>query len=429
MSGRLTRSAYERLIEEDIAVLMQSPRTLERDHIKQVLLASAGHEYPDESGCCNEAAQLREMREAAEQIALILLETLYLYPNYRVDNRGPTGEIVDAIELASPDIGSRLRKGEDPGDLLKELESESRKSPEPPQTQASAQVDEQVSVEMCKCGHPQKEHADPNRYRHNECSHCECAEYHGKKLEPKETQVPAQKVGEQVTVFERIVAGEIPANKVYEDEVVLAFHDANPQAPVHVVIVPKHKIVGLASASNIDAIVLGFMLLAASKVAEVLGVAKSGFRLVWNVGEHAGQTVAYLHCHLLAGKPLGGILPTENKGGRDSRERNTLSDPPPEGHWVHSWIELVSGAHVLEPIRFRYSPEGVRLWFNHSGVLVTEPGVWIPIVEACECGHTQEAHGFINKSGQTECCWCVCSNYQNKLWESAPNWDEEAQTP
>lgn len=362
MSGRLTRSAYEQLIEEDIAVLMQSPRTLERDHIKQVLLASAGHEYPDDTKRHNESLELDALRDAAALSVLILLETLHLYPNYRVDNRGPTGQIVDAIELASQDIGWRLRNGESPGDLLNELESKPYLEPTSETTQA------QFS---------------------------------------------------DATVFERILAGEIPATKVYEDELVLAFHDAKPQAPVHVVIVPKHKIISLGSASNVDAIVLGFMLLSASKVAKIMGVSETGFRLVWNVGEHAGQSVAYLHCHLLAGKPLGEILPKAVKYS-DDRERAMATDPPMEGQWVHSWTKQASGARVLTPIRFRYSPEGVRLWFNHGGVLVTEPDVWIPIVEACKCGHEQKEHADPNRYRHNECQWCLCTEYRSKLWKGAP---------
>ena len=105
------------------------------------------------------------------------------------------------------------------------------------------------------------------------------------------------------TLFGRIVTREIPADIVYEDEHCLAFRDINPQAPTHVLLVPKQEIPRLADATPEDQALLGHLLLAAGKVARQLGVGDA-FRLVVNNGEDAGQTVFHLHLHLLAGRPL-----------------------------------------------------------------------------------------------------------------------------
>lgn len=106
------------------------------------------------------------------------------------------------------------------------------------------------------------------------------------------------------TIFERILAGEIPCKKVLENEWCLAFHDITPQAPVHVLVVPKKKITNVATASPEDALQLGHVLLAAKQVAENLGISEHGFRLVFNNGSDAGQSVDYLHCHVLGGREL-----------------------------------------------------------------------------------------------------------------------------
>jgi len=105
------------------------------------------------------------------------------------------------------------------------------------------------------------------------------------------------------TLFGRIVTREIPADIVYEDEHCLAFRDINPQAPTHVLLIPKQEIPRLADAAPTDQLLLGHLLLAAGKVARQLGVADA-FRLVVNNGAAAGQTVFHLHLHLLAGRPL-----------------------------------------------------------------------------------------------------------------------------
>ena len=106
------------------------------------------------------------------------------------------------------------------------------------------------------------------------------------------------------TLFEKIIAREIPASIVYEDDLVLAFRDINPQAPVHVLIIPKKPIVRIGEASPEDHQVLGHLLLKAGEVAAKLGLAKSGFRLVFNNGPDAGEAVPHLHCHILGGRAM-----------------------------------------------------------------------------------------------------------------------------
>jgi histidine triad (HIT) family protein len=107
------------------------------------------------------------------------------------------------------------------------------------------------------------------------------------------------------TLFEKIIAREIPADIVYEDDLVLAFRDIKAQAPKHVLIVPKKPIPRIAEATAEDHKILGHMLLKAAVVAEQLGLTKSGFRLVFNNGPDAGEAVPHLHCHILGGRHLG----------------------------------------------------------------------------------------------------------------------------
>lgn len=107
-----------------------------------------------------------------------------------------------------------------------------------------------------------------------------------------------------MTIFERIAAGEIPAQIIHETDEFFAFHDANPQAPVHVLIVPKRVIPRIGAAQADDAELLGRMLLAAPVIATQLGVAESGFRLVINHGHDGGESVPHLHIHLLGGRAL-----------------------------------------------------------------------------------------------------------------------------
>jgi len=107
------------------------------------------------------------------------------------------------------------------------------------------------------------------------------------------------------TLFEKIVVREIPAEIVYEDDLVLAFRDIKPQAPTHVLIIPKRPIPRVGEAKAEDLAVLGHLLLKAGEVAKTLGLGKSGFRLVFNNGRDAGEAVPHLHCHILGGRPLG----------------------------------------------------------------------------------------------------------------------------
>ena len=107
-----------------------------------------------------------------------------------------------------------------------------------------------------------------------------------------------------MTIFERIAAREIPAEIIFEAEDFLAFRDVHPQAPVHVLIVPKRCIPRLAEAGTDDTALLGRMLAAAPAIAAKLGVDESGFRLVINNGRDAGESVPHLHLHLLGGRAM-----------------------------------------------------------------------------------------------------------------------------
>ena len=106
------------------------------------------------------------------------------------------------------------------------------------------------------------------------------------------------------TLFEKIVAREIPATIVYEDDLVLAFRDTKPQAPTHVLIIPKKPIPRIAEADPEDHKILGHLLLKAAEVAKNLGISQSGFRLVFNNGPAAGEAVPHLHCHIIGGRQL-----------------------------------------------------------------------------------------------------------------------------
>jgi histidine triad (HIT) family protein len=106
------------------------------------------------------------------------------------------------------------------------------------------------------------------------------------------------------TIFGKIIRREIPADIVFEDEDVLAFRDLNPQAPVHVLFIPKRAIATLNDAVDADAALLGKLLLAAAKYAKKEGFAEQGYRTVINTNEDGGQTVFHLHVHLLAGRRM-----------------------------------------------------------------------------------------------------------------------------
>ena len=107
-----------------------------------------------------------------------------------------------------------------------------------------------------------------------------------------------------MTIFEKIAAREIPAKIVFEDEEVIAFHDVNPQAPVHVLVVPKRVVPRLAEAKEGDQALLGRLLLTAAKIARDLGISESGYRIVTNSGPDAGESVPHLHIHLLGKRAL-----------------------------------------------------------------------------------------------------------------------------
>jgi len=104
-------------------------------------------------------------------------------------------------------------------------------------------------------------------------------------------------------IFCRIIRGEAPAKKVYEDERTFVFEDINPQAPTHVLIIPKAHIVGLKEARPEDADIVGYLHLVAAQIARQRGI-EDGYRTVFNVGPRAGQSVFHLHLHLLGGRSL-----------------------------------------------------------------------------------------------------------------------------
>ena len=104
-------------------------------------------------------------------------------------------------------------------------------------------------------------------------------------------------------IFCRIIRGEAPAKKVYEDERAFVFEDINPQAPTHVLIIPKKHLAGLKEAQAEDADIIGYLHLVAAQIARERGI-ENGYRTVFNVGPRAGQSVFHLHLHLLGGRSL-----------------------------------------------------------------------------------------------------------------------------
>ena len=108
----------------------------------------------------------------------------------------------------------------------------------------------------------------------------------------------------EATIFSKIIRREIPADIVYEDDECLAFRDIQPQAPTHILVIPKKVIAGVQCAEPGDAALLGHLLVTARQIAETDGLAATGFRLVINAGDHGGQTVDHLHVHLLGGRML-----------------------------------------------------------------------------------------------------------------------------
>jgi histidine triad (HIT) family protein len=113
----------------------------------------------------------------------------------------------------------------------------------------------------------------------------------------------AERFMSEDTIFGKIIRREIPADIVYEDDLALAFRDITPQAPVHVLVIPKKPIPKLADATPEDQALLGHLMLTAKKVADQLGL-DNGYRVVINTGDDGGQTVYHLHLHLLGGRSL-----------------------------------------------------------------------------------------------------------------------------
>ena len=109
----------------------------------------------------------------------------------------------------------------------------------------------------------------------------------------------------QECIFCKIVAGEISASKVYDDDYVLAFNDINPQAPTHVLVIPKRHIESLATVEPEDGQLLGHLLTTASRLARETGLAERGYRVVLNIGQDGGMAVYHLHAHILGGRRMG----------------------------------------------------------------------------------------------------------------------------
>lgn len=107
------------------------------------------------------------------------------------------------------------------------------------------------------------------------------------------------------TIFSKIIAREIPARIVYEDALCLAFHDVAPQAPVHILVIPKKEIARVGAAQAEDESLLGHLIFTAQAVAKQQGLHETGFRLVINHGRDGGESVPHLHVHVLGGRPLG----------------------------------------------------------------------------------------------------------------------------
>lgn len=114
---------------------------------------------------------------------------------------------------------------------------------------------------------------------------------------------------DDANIFARILRGELPSNKVYEDDWALAFHDIAPQAPVHILVIPKGRYVSWDdfSAQASDAEIAGFAR-AIGAIARAAGLVAPGYRVLYNVGAHGGQEVPHLHAHIFGGRPLGRMV-------------------------------------------------------------------------------------------------------------------------
>lgn len=106
------------------------------------------------------------------------------------------------------------------------------------------------------------------------------------------------------TIFGRIARGELDADIVYQDDHAVAFRDINPQAPVHILVIPRDSLTSLRDAPTADPAVIGHLLQVCARIAEQEGLAADGYRVVTNIGAHGGQTVEHLHFHLLGGRPF-----------------------------------------------------------------------------------------------------------------------------
>ncbi len=106
-------------------------------------------------------------------------------------------------------------------------------------------------------------------------------------------------------LFCKIIKGEIPCKKAYEDEEILAFHDINPAAPIHILVIPKKHITSLAHLEEKDEKIVGRIYGVINEIAEKNGFKEDGYRVIVNCGKNGGQEVMHLHFHLLAGRPLG----------------------------------------------------------------------------------------------------------------------------
>lgn len=111
-------------------------------------------------------------------------------------------------------------------------------------------------------------------------------------------------MSQDTNIFSKIIAGEVPTEFVYEDDICVAFNDINPQAPTHILIVPRTPIESLDKARNKDQEMLGYLLLIAAEIAREHDFADKGYRIVINTNGDGGQTVPHLHVHLLAGRPF-----------------------------------------------------------------------------------------------------------------------------
>ena len=105
-------------------------------------------------------------------------------------------------------------------------------------------------------------------------------------------------------IFCKIIKKQIPSDIVYEDDKVMAFKDINPEAPVHIVIIPREHIVDLNCLKQDESEIIGHIFMVAKQIAKTLGVDEEGYRIINNCGKHGGQTVGHLHFHLLGGKML-----------------------------------------------------------------------------------------------------------------------------